>query len=120
MFNKDDIYRFNLDGAENFWGQVVANHQGKINTWAIFWYATIFQQGGLCLNPVQTYVDNIGIDGSGIHCGTTKEYVDMLNDKEHVVFEKHIKESKECIKVVRNYLKKMALASKIKKVLRWR
>ncbi|RDD29680.1 sugar transferase [Prosthecochloris sp. ZM] len=63
------INRFNLDGAHNFWGQVTANASGKLNTWAIFWYATIFERHGLCLNPTVSYVQNIGIDGSGENCG---------------------------------------------------
>jgi GR25 family glycosyltransferase involved in LPS biosynthesis len=68
-FSKQDIYSFNLDGSEDFWSQVLANYSGKINTWAVFWYATIFQNDGLCLNPVVSLVKNIGFDGSGVHCG---------------------------------------------------
>jgi hypothetical protein len=62
--------QFDLDGSGVFWNQVEANAAGKINTWAIFWYATIFQNHGLCLNPAVSYVDNIGHDGSGVHCGS--------------------------------------------------
>lgn len=68
-FSPDDIDRFNLDGAQDFWGQITANASGKLNTWAIFWYATIFENGGLCLSPHHSYVENIGLDGSGTHCG---------------------------------------------------
>lgn len=68
-FSEDDIDRFNLDGAHNFWSQVERNSRGEIHTWAIFWYATIFRKGGLCLNPDRTFVRNIGRDGSGVHCG---------------------------------------------------
>lgn len=59
------IERFNLDGAHDFWGQVTANHAGKIDTWAIFWYATILERNGLCFNPARSFVRNIGNDGSG-------------------------------------------------------
>lgn len=68
-FSELDIKAFNLDGVEDFFAQIEANKQKKINTWAIFWYASIFKRQGLCLNPVQTFVNNIGLDGSGIHCG---------------------------------------------------
>ena len=67
-FSKDDIYRFNLDGAEDFWSHVLANKKGRMNTWAIFWYAWIFKKNGLCINPRQTFVQNIGHDGSGVNC----------------------------------------------------
>lgn len=53
-------------------GRKLSRMPKKIDTWAIFWYATIFQNQGLCLNPAQTYVDNIGIDGSGVHCGNSR------------------------------------------------
>lgn len=67
-FKPTDIYRFNIDGSENFWYQLQANRIGMINTWAIFWYAIIFLNNGLCLSPVISYTKNIGMDGSGEHC----------------------------------------------------
>ena len=71
-FSRKEIKSFNLDGVYDFWSQVKANKEGKINTWAIFWYATIFKNNGLCLNPVRTFVKNIGLDESGTHCGKNK------------------------------------------------
>ncbi len=68
-FSDEEIFRFNLDGASDFWVQVLDNARGEINTWAIFWYATIFRNGGLCLSPHESYAENIGLDGSGVHCG---------------------------------------------------
>lgn len=66
-FSNDEIYKFDLDGTGVFWRQVVDNHHGKIDTWAIFWYATIFRNNGLCVNPWLSYARNIGFDGSGHH-----------------------------------------------------
>lgn len=68
-FTKKDIYKFNLDGTHNFWKQVESNQSGKLNTWAIFWYASIFENSGYCINPTSTFVKNIGNDGSGENCG---------------------------------------------------
>lgn len=67
-WGRAQIKSFNLDGAYNFWKQVRLNKSGKLNTWAVFWYATIFEHQGLCLNPTKTYVANIGHDGSGENC----------------------------------------------------
>ena len=67
-FNEQMIREFDLNESGVFWSQVVANAQNKINTWAIFWYATIFKHGGLCVNPYFSYAANIGFDGSGVHC----------------------------------------------------
>lgn len=73
QFSDEEIHRFNLNGAENFWGQVLGNVTGELRTWAIFWYATIFQNDGLCLSPCQSFAENIGFDGSGTHCGPVDE-----------------------------------------------
>ncbi|MDZ7760075.1 MAG: sugar transferase [Desulfovermiculus sp.] len=80
-FSKEEIKRFNLDGAHNFWGQVKGNVEGRIRTWAIFWYATIFKNDGLCLNPTQKLVQNIGHDGSGTHCGKSTFDISVWNNK---------------------------------------
>lgn len=72
VFSNDEITRFNLDGAHNFWNQIQDNINGRIKTWAIFWYAVIFKNDGLCLNPTQSLVRNIGHDGTGTHCGKSK------------------------------------------------
>jgi hypothetical protein len=66
-FSPEDIRRFNLDGAHDFWGQMLANERGDLRTWAVFWYATIFRNSGLCLSPHFSYAENIGFDGSGTH-----------------------------------------------------
>ena len=80
-FSNAEIKRFNLDGKSNFWQQVIDNHSTKLNTWAIFWYATIFQHNGLCLNPKVSYLENIGCDESGQHCSTTHQTTgELLNN----------------------------------------
>lgn len=73
-WDKEKIARFNLDGAHDFWGQVEANRKGRLNTWAIFWYASIFENHGLCLNPARSFVHNIGHDGSGENCGYSEDF----------------------------------------------
>jgi hypothetical protein len=104
-FSKKEIKKFNLDGVENFWSQVIDNKEKRINTWAIFWYATIFKNNGLCLNPTQTYVDNIGLDGSGIHCGVKKGYEDRLNLKQNIVFLDDIIESSSYVQKIQNIMR---------------
>ncbi|MGD8122094.1 glycosyltransferase [Vibrio sp. TRT 2004] len=74
-WKKEDIYMFNLDGTYDFWSQVERNAEGSLDTWAVFWYATIFENQGLCLNPGTTLVKNIGHDGSGVNCGSDDVYV---------------------------------------------
>lgn len=68
-FSPDDIHRFNLDGAVDYWSQILANLNGVKKTWAIFWYASVFKAKGLCLHPAETLVLNGGFDGTGENCG---------------------------------------------------
>jgi hypothetical protein len=58
---------FNVNGCIPFFSQVIGNYIGRNNTWAIFWYATIFENHGLCLTPRESLVFNSGSDGSGTH-----------------------------------------------------
>jgi len=92
-FSQEEIYTFDLDGINVFWSQVIQNASHQINTWAVFWYATIFQKQGLFLNPSKTFVQNIGLDGSGMHCGYTKDYDSELNTKRDIEFVSHIEEN---------------------------
>jgi hypothetical protein len=120
-FSIEDVKAFNLNDAEGFWGQVLANKAGKINTWAIYWYATIFKNKGLCLNPSQTYVHNIGLDGSGVHCGANDGYESQLckNKKNH--FETELKENQLALSRIQAFykrLKKPFLIRAINKVSR--
>lgn len=78
-FTKDDIYRFNLEGAVDVWQQVIANEEGQLYTWAVFWYAAIFRNQGLTLTPRASLTLNVGMDGTGEHCGTTNLYDSAVN-----------------------------------------
>ena len=69
-FSREDIKKFNLDNSANFFQQVVSNKEKRINSWAIFWYATLFKKNGFCLNPAQSFVENIGNDGTGTNPAT--------------------------------------------------
>ena len=95
IFNHNDISRFNLDDSTNFWEQVKSNHDKKMNTWAIFWYAIIFKNNGLCLNPTQSFTENIGFDGTGTNTGYRNNYSNNLSrQKYNIEFEHELKENK--------------------------
>lgn len=69
LVNKKREKDFGLDGAINYIEQLKQNLSGEIKTWAIKWAATIYILDGLCLYPKQSLVEQIGFDGSGVHCG---------------------------------------------------
>ena len=45
------------------------------NSWAIRWYWTNFKRDGYILSPLRSLVSNEGWDGSGVHCGESREPV---------------------------------------------
>jgi hypothetical protein len=121
QFGKGDIKRFNLDGSQNFWQQILANKEGKINTWAIYWYATIFSNKGLCLNPSQTFIENIGLDGSGVHCGIDESYESKLTNTDEINFNLDFCENELAVSRIKFFLcnsKKSLLKRVYAKVMR--
>ena len=68
-FSAADIYHFNFNGAHDFYRQLTENNNKMINTWAIYWYATIYRANGLCLMPNKTLTLNHGNDQSGERSG---------------------------------------------------
>lgn len=94
QFDRKAIREFDLEDSGVFWSQVLSNHKKIISTWAIYWYATIFKHQGLCLNPAISYVNNIGLDGSGTHgCQDSEQYSTALNNNVNPHFPEAIKES---------------------------
>ena len=65
--NVDMRHKFNLDGGYDYFGMLEQQMQGKIDSWAIRWYLSVWIRGGLTLFPLITLVENIGFDGSGTH-----------------------------------------------------
>jgi hypothetical protein len=109
-FSKEDIKIFNIDETEDFFGQVTLNYEKKINTWAVFWYATIFKKNGLCLNPIQTFVENIGNDSSGTHCGETDIFTSKISSLNNVQFSSSIIENEISIKNLKDFFNKNKLS----------
>ena len=106
QFNPKMIKQFNLNGAEPFWQQVIENHEERINTWAIFWYASIFINKGFCLNPTKSLVSNIGFDGSGTHCKPSSIIDKISSDKPNLVFPEEVQEDFTNVNQIINFYKK--------------
>ena len=78
---------FNLDGSYDYFGMLKSQRKGKIDSWAIRWYLSVFLRHGLVLFPVKSLVRNIGFDDSGTHCRAPSPYMrvrmweERVNDK---------------------------------------
>jgi hypothetical protein len=113
---------FDLDGYNDFWSQVEANLNGEMNTWAIFWYATIFENKGLCLNPTQSFVENIGFDGSGENCeidSASHKDAHLNQNIDINIKNDALEESSIAVELIKEFLKnKKSLRSRLVRLLR--
>jgi acetyltransferase-like isoleucine patch superfamily enzyme len=71
---REEINRFNIRGNATFFDQLKANHTGRMYTWAVRWYASWFFKNGYSVFPTTSLVQNIGHDGSGVHCTSSNLY----------------------------------------------
>lgn len=65
---------------------VVGNIRGYCDSWAVFWALNVISEQGICISPYQSLIKNIGMDGSGVHCGVTKQYDVKCIDEERKNF----------------------------------
>ena len=77
---------FNLNGAYPYFEHLTLQAEGKLDVWGVRWYASMFTAGGLCLYPGQSLVQNIGMDGTGVHCGHSSYFEVDLSDFRPVEF----------------------------------
>lgn len=78
-------YDFDIENTYAYSEMLKMQASGKINSWAIRWYGTIFLNEGLCLHPNRSFTNNIGMDGSGTHCGTNNAY-EIMNLRHSSMF----------------------------------
>lgn len=102
-FSKDDIKRFSVGHSENFWKQVKAFKAGTINSWAIRWYLSVFNQGGLTLYPSVSMIQNIGTDGSGTHSDSDEAYRVTLATEIVTDFPTEIEEDQQAYDAIRHF-----------------
>src|SRR5690606_5575034 len=81
QFDEEKINQFSIERKMNFWKQVQEFKNGKNNSWAIRWYASMFLKGGFSLNPTYSLINNIGHDGTGIHSNKENIYNVSVNKK---------------------------------------
>lgn len=56
-------------GGDDLWLMLNMQLRGEIDAWDIRYLYNMVIQKKLCLRPIKSLVTNIGMDGSGIHCG---------------------------------------------------
>lgn len=61
-------------GGTDVPGMIQRYVQGRLNAWSTGWLLAVYLRRGYCIYPVESHVQNIGFDGSGVHCGTTSRF----------------------------------------------
>lgn len=105
------IHKFNKGGAD-LYDMLLDQYHHKIDSWAIRWQNCLFENNGLCISPVKTFVQNDGFDGTGVHCGTIDQSVvlsktvPLYDSVEYDIhFVKEIKIDKRIQKSVHDYFR---------------
>ena len=71
-------YTFDFNGKYGFTRMLRRQIEGKNNSWAIRWNASLFLKDILSLNVGRSLVQNEGFDGSGTNCGGGGLYASNL------------------------------------------
>lgn len=58
---------FDIGGSYGYEHMLYRQWRGRVDSWAVRWYASVFLADGLCLHPARALVANHGFDGSGVH-----------------------------------------------------
>lgn len=77
---------------------------GKNNSWAVRWYASIFLKNKLCLYPQKAFVQNIGCDGTGTHCENSNIFDVKILKKYRVIKKITPEEDEESRKKIIRFL----------------
>ena len=79
LANPSEKARFDLPG--NLFSNLLRQQMsGEIDSWAIRWYYTHFMNAATCIWPMDSKIRNIGMDGTGVHSGTSSVFDIMLSD----------------------------------------
>jgi GT2 family glycosyltransferase len=102
-FNNELIDVFTWKNKLNNWSQLLRNHEGQLNSWAIFWYTSIFLNNAMCLTPLVSYTRNIGF---GQFSTNTKKKLKQINkiNKRKIQYSINVNLNKYYIKKIDQYL----------------
>lgn len=64
-----------LDSAgEDLFYMMESSYRDKAESIAVWWAWSILKNGGVCVYPTESFIDNMGFDGSGTNCGKSDKY----------------------------------------------
>lgn len=117
-------HQFDFQGTYPYTQMLRDQIAHKNDSWAIRWYASCFLKNMLCLYPGKSLITNIGLDGSGVHSGVSKNYKSALTTHAVAVKDIPVEENTIALQSIKNYFasiiepqKKLSMISKIYQTL---
>jgi hypothetical protein len=98
---------FNFESGISYYKMLTDNINGLNDSWAVRWYASIFLKNMNTLFPSKSFVKNIGVDDSGVHCSYTTVYDTLVNFHYKKLEKNHSLESLSDRLVVQSFFRKI-------------
>ena len=93
ILEQDLELEFDLDGSMQYLAMLDNQTNGKIDSWAICWHASMFLQNRFTVFPPKPLAANIGTDGSGSHAGAHDIFKVLVSQDSKWIFPNKIEES---------------------------
>jgi hypothetical protein len=104
--NNGLIKKFNFNGSVNYYKMLKLSTKGKLDSWAVKWHASVFLKNGLTLYPSHSLVNNIGMDGSGVHSGNFRFLDCEINSLSVKIVDIPVEHSELALNSIINFFKK--------------
>lgn len=119
-WKKNKVKKFNLNNSYNFYSQIQRNYSGALNSFAVFWYASIFNRNGYTIFPKKSLVRNIGIGKTATHTKVKGVFLNQkVSQKRSFIFPDEVYENKDISKIVENYFKKKKIKNYFLKIFKF-
>jgi len=79
--NAEEVERVIKKAGRDLFPRLKRQVEGAEDSWSVWWCWCIAKHDGLCVNPVESRIKNIGHDGSGAHGVSTDLYEVTLTDR---------------------------------------
>jgi hypothetical protein len=77
-----DVNAFDINGSYPYFETLRKNAEGRLDTWAVRWYASMFRRGGLTLYPALSFTRNIGFGVDATN--TTPTVIDRVYTNQRI------------------------------------
>lgn len=110
--------KFDFDNSYPYYEMLKQQIEGNNNSWAIRWYASAFLNDKLTLYPGRSLVNQIGMDGSGIHCDENSIFNVQLAEEPISVSKIQIEETLSARKIFTYYFRYTMKLAKLRSFVR--